>query len=115
MTRAVRDRPPRVPGAGPLRMCVGCRVIRFQADLLRLVRGPDGLVEPDVTRRRGGRGAYICQRSECLDGAVRRQAFGHAFRTPVRMAPAGISALRAILDGPGLDGKADVISSKGGR
>lgn len=89
--------------------------MRRQAELVRLVRGPGGEVEPDVARRRGGRGAYVCQRPECLDGAVRRQAFGHAFRSPARLAPGVIEAVRRIVDGPGLAGAVDVLSAKGGR
>ncbi|HEY7514577.1 MAG TPA: YlxR family protein, partial [Vicinamibacteria bacterium] len=49
-----------------LRSCLGCRRVRPQAELLRIVRMPDGRVEPDPHRRAGGRGAYLCRRVACL-------------------------------------------------
>ena len=63
----------------PQRTCLGCRQSRPQAALLRLVRTADGSVQADPARRLGGRGAYLCG-AGCLTAALKRKAFGRAFR-----------------------------------
>lgn len=47
------------------RTCVGCRLVRPKAALVRIVRGPDGSVNVDHAGYAPGRGAYVCGR-ECL-------------------------------------------------
>jgi uncharacterized protein len=49
---------------------------------MRLVAS-GGRVAPDPSARRPGRGAYLCARPDCLDEAVRRQAFERALRATV--------------------------------
>jgi predicted RNA-binding protein YlxR (DUF448 family) len=116
VTRRERRHGPAPARTGPVRTCIGCRAARPQADLVRLARAEGGGVEPDPTRRAGGRGAYLCRRAECLEGALRRQAVGHAFRGRARMTPEAVSRLRALLAGPAGAGRADAISSvEGGR
>jgi hypothetical protein len=63
-------------GRPPVRTCVGCRRARPQAELLRIVRTPDGRVEPDPERR--GRGPQ-------------------AFRVPAIATPETIARLRGLL------------------
>ena len=96
--RAPRSRPaPTGAAPGPLRTCLGCRQVRPQAELVRLVRGSDGLVEPDPWRRRGGRGAYLCRSARCLDEAMRRRRWPQAFRAPATLTPAAADGVRALL------------------
>jgi predicted RNA-binding protein YlxR (DUF448 family) len=45
--------------------------------MLRFVRSPDG----EITLGGDGRGAYICKRPECAEGAER--GFARSFRAPV--------------------------------
>ncbi|MFP5318359.1 MAG: YlxR family protein [Acidimicrobiia bacterium] len=68
--------------AEPHRTCVGCRRVRPQAELLRVVRTADGeLVEGRVLP---GRGAWLCRDSPpCVEAAARRQAFNRALRGDV--------------------------------
>jgi predicted RNA-binding protein YlxR (DUF448 family) len=63
---------------GPRRTCIGCRQVRPQAGLIRLVRRVDGTVVSDPTGH--GRGAYVCPDPRCLERAVKR--LGQAFRKP---------------------------------
>ena len=58
----------------PVRTCVACRARRAQAELLRVVRGPDGGADSgteggivlDPKRLLPGRGWYVCSdKSEC--------------------------------------------------
>ena len=84
-------------GHAPIRTCLGCRRARPQAELLRIVRTPDGRVEPDPERRRRGRGAYLCRREECLTECVRRGRWPQAFRVPAVATPDVVAQLRELL------------------
>jgi predicted RNA-binding protein YlxR (DUF448 family) len=48
--------------------------------MLRLVRRGDGGVEVDGVA--GGRGAYVCSTTECLERALKPGRLAHAFRKP---------------------------------
>ena len=50
----------------PERQCLGCNRHAPKAELLRVVRDPDGNVSLDFKGRKSGRGAYICRDAECL-------------------------------------------------
>lgn len=50
----------------PERQCLGCNVHKPKAELLRVVRTPDGDVCLDFRGKVGGRGAYICYDPACL-------------------------------------------------
>jgi uncharacterized protein len=78
----------------PERTCIGCGLKAGQADLIRLVR-VEGQVAVDRMRQ-GGRGAWIHPVEACLEKAVRRKAFGRAFRGPAAVDP---GALRVQLTG----------------
>lgn len=73
----VRDREPE-------RTCLGCRARKAQTELDRvaLISGSEGLqVVWDKDRRLGGRGAWLCRGGgTCLTSAVKKRAFGRAFR-----------------------------------
>ena len=60
----------------PLRTCVGCRRVRAQRELVRIVRAPGGLLVAD--RDGAGRGAYVCPGGDCLERA--RPRLGGALR-----------------------------------
>ena len=49
----------------PQRTCVSCRRTMDKADLIRIVRQPNGLVCVDQRGRTNGRGAYVCSSPEC--------------------------------------------------
>jgi uncharacterized protein len=51
-------------------MCVACRGHDAKRGLYRIVRTPEGQVEPDPTGRRNGRGAYLCGREACWEKAL---------------------------------------------
>ncbi|WP_329174123.1 YlxR family protein [Streptomyces sp. NBC_01477] len=70
-----------LPPACPERTCVGCRQRAAKRDLLRVVMNGDACV-PDHRGTLPGRGAYLHPALACLDLAVRRRAFGRAFRGP---------------------------------
>ena len=50
----------------PQRQCLGCNEHKPKAELLRVLRTPEGEILLDFTGRRSGRGAYICRDVACL-------------------------------------------------
>ena len=65
----------------PERTCVGCREVKPKRELVRLVCGPGGVVEVDLSGRRPGRGAYLCCAPECWQKGVNRGKLEHALRS----------------------------------
>ena len=50
----------------PMRQCLGCNEHKPKKELIRLVRTPAGEVVADMTGKKNGRGAYLCQSEACL-------------------------------------------------
>jgi predicted RNA-binding protein YlxR (DUF448 family) len=71
------------PRREPVRTCVGCREEAGKRALVRLVRGPDGVVRRDSTGRAPGRGAYLHDDPDCYELARRRRALQRALKAEV--------------------------------
>ena len=56
----------------PMRQCLGCNEHKPKAELLRVVRSPEGEISLDFTGKKSGRGAYICPSISCLKKAKKR-------------------------------------------
>ncbi len=67
----------------PLRTCVLCGVKSDKRDLVRLVRTQSGRVEVDNTNKVQGRGAYLCHRRICWDGALKKNRLDHKLKGPL--------------------------------
>jgi len=63
----------------PQRTCVGCREILPKRKMIRLVRTAGG-VQVDPTGKLAGRGAYLHDRQECWERAM-KGALAHALKT----------------------------------
>ena len=50
----------------PMRRCEGCNEHKPKAELLRVVRDPEGGISLDFKGKKSGRGAYICRDVKCL-------------------------------------------------
>ena len=50
----------------PMRQCLGCNEHKPKAELIRIVRSPEGEISLDLTGKKSGRGAYICRDLKCL-------------------------------------------------
>ncbi len=61
------------------RMCTGCGEMFDKKALIRVVKSPDGEVSLDLTGKKNGRGAYVCNNLECLKKARKKRAFERAF------------------------------------
>lgn len=53
----------------PVRRCVGCGEHYPKAELVRVLRTPEGEAILDLTGKKSGRGAYICKKASCLKKA----------------------------------------------
>ncbi len=62
----------------PERQCTGCRQKRPKAELLRIVRTPEGKITVDSQGNLNGRGAYICPSPACLKKAIKSNAISRA-------------------------------------
>ena len=49
-----------------MRRCMGCNEHKPKAELLRVVRDPEGDISLDFRGKKSGRGAYICRDVKCL-------------------------------------------------
>lgn len=63
----------------PLRMCSGCGEMKPKKELIRVVKSPQGEVSLDLTGRKPGRGAYVCNQIECLRKARKARRFERSF------------------------------------
>ncbi len=50
-----------------MRTCVMCRQKTDKRNLLRIVRTPEGEVKFDSTGKMNGRGAYVCDKEQCIE------------------------------------------------
>lgn len=66
----------------PLRMCVGCRQMLPQRELIRIVC-KDGKIELDPEKKKFGRGAYICADKKCVQRAEKKNLLAKYFRQNV--------------------------------
>jgi predicted RNA-binding protein YlxR (DUF448 family) len=62
---------------------VACRTSRAKRDLRRIVRTPTGDIIVDPSGRLAGRGAYVCQDTDCLSIAIKKGALSRALDTPL--------------------------------
>ena len=67
----------------PQRLCLGCQTVHPKKELVRIVRSPEGDFSVDRTGKKAGRGAYVCDRIECFDAAVKARRFQKSFQGEV--------------------------------
>lgn len=78
----------------PQRMCISCRDKTNKRALFRIVRTSDGQAEVDLTGRKPGRGAYICDTPACWQRATTTPLLDHALKTELN--PETKNALRSF-------------------
>jgi len=67
----------------PLRMCVACREMKPQPELIRVQRTEDKLILAPRGGRIAGRGAYVCPEEKCLAKARKARHFDRALGAPM--------------------------------
>ena len=73
----------------PLRMCSGCGEMKPKKELVRVVKAPEktdengnvtgGEISIDLTGKKPGRGAYVCNDVRCLKNAQKSRRLEKAF------------------------------------
>lgn len=64
----------------PARLCLGCQEQKPKKELVRIVRSPEGDFSVDMTGKKSGRGAYICNNRECFEKALKERRFERSFK-----------------------------------
>ncbi len=67
----------------PERKCVACGEHKEKKELIRVVKNADGNVFIDETGKANGRGAYVCIKGECLEGAMKKRRLEGALKTKI--------------------------------
>ena len=62
----------------PMRQCLGCNEHKPKAELIRVVRSPEGEVSLDLSGKKSGRGAYVCRDLKCLKKVRKTGRVAHA-------------------------------------
>ncbi|MGN1163098.1 MAG: RNase P modulator RnpM [Christensenellales bacterium] len=66
-----------------LRMCLCCREMMDKKELKRVVKTPEGKIMLDLSGKMNGRGAYICQKPECLKKLKKQKVLNKAFSVQI--------------------------------
>lgn len=64
-------------------MCLVCREMLPKAELIRIVKKPDGNYVTDITGKANGRGAYICKKEDCIKKCKAKRVLNKSFKTQV--------------------------------
>ena len=67
----------------PMRQCTGCNERRQKKDLIRIIRTPEDEIVVDFTGKKNGRGAYICNSTECLQFAKKKKSLERSLKTTI--------------------------------
>lgn len=63
-----------------LRKCIVCNEYKDKSELFRVVKNKLGEINIDETGKLNGRGAYICNNSQCIHKAVKSKALNRALK-----------------------------------
>lgn len=68
----------------PQRMCIACRTMCPQNELIRVVKDKEtGRISMDTGKKLMGRGAYMCKNSACVSLAEKKHALERHFKCAV--------------------------------
>lgn len=81
----------------PTRTCMSCNEKKEKQDLLRIVRTVDGNIEPDLTGKKNGRGAYICKSEDCLNRVIKSKRLERVLEKEI--SPEIYESIRGVIIG----------------
>ena len=67
----------------PQRTCMGCNQKKDKKDLIRIVKNKQNEIAIDKTGKQEGRGAYICDNSECLEKVIKNKRLERVLETTI--------------------------------
>ena len=62
------------------RRCVACRQNKQQSEMIRVAKVNDEYTL-DLQNKKGGRGAYVCKKGECINLTIKKKLLNRAFKT----------------------------------
>ena len=67
----------------PQRSCMGCNEKKDKKDLIIIVKSKDGNINIDKTGKLEGRGAYICDKIDCLEKVIKTKRLERVLETKI--------------------------------
>ena len=67
----------------PQRTCMGCNEKKAKNELIRIVKNKQNEIMIDRTGKKEGRGAYICDKIECLEKAIKSKRLEKVLETKI--------------------------------
>lgn len=67
----------------PLRQCTGCREMKNKKEMIRVIKTPENEIVIDVTGKKNGRGAYICNSFSCFEKARKTSALERSLKVSI--------------------------------
>ena len=67
----------------PQRTCLGCNEKKDKNELIRIVKNKENEIFIDYTGKANGRGAYICNNTECLDKLKKSKRLEKSFEMKI--------------------------------
>lgn len=67
----------------PFRQCTGCGEMKSKKELIRVIKTPDEEIVIDVTGKKNGRGAYLCNSFDCFQKARKTKALERSLKVAI--------------------------------
>ena len=67
----------------PMRQCVGCGEMKSKKEMMRVLKTPEEEIVLDVTKKKNGRGAYICPNLSCLNKTIKNKGLERSFKMSI--------------------------------
>ena len=67
----------------PLRQCIGCGEMKSKKELIRILKTAEDEIVLDVTGKKNGRGAYLCNSKECLEKTIKSKGLDRSFKMSI--------------------------------
>lgn len=67
----------------PQRTCMGCNEKKDKNQLIRIVKNNQGDISIDKTGKKEGRGAYICDKEQCLEKVIKNKRLERIFEMTI--------------------------------
>ena len=68
----------------PMRQCIGCGEMKSKKEMVRILKTAENEILLDVTGKKNGRGAYICNNKECLKKAIKQRGLERSFKMSIQ-------------------------------
>jgi predicted RNA-binding protein YlxR (DUF448 family) len=82
---------------GRERRCIVTGEVRPEAELIRFVADPEGMIVPDLAARLPGRGFWVTAEAQALEKAVAKNHFSRAAKRPLKAPPDLVARVESLL------------------